>query len=160
MSILNDLVNEVQNYPHEYLDIEIVEVTPSVGNKVNQDEEVQFRFRVTNRGPLDVENASFLIEGLGGTQIKEGNGAAAPWGTSYTTPPGYFPRVPAHQAGNPVVSNGSRYTFRPTSTSTSPTDLVRVSVAGWDTHLNHVMEQHSRGDAAAQGTYRAKVFPK
>lgn len=59
-----------------------------------------------------------------------------------------------------VVSNGSRYTFRPTSTSTSPTDLVRVSVAGWDTDLGHIMTSHSREDAAAQGTYRAKVFPK
>lgn len=160
MSILTDLTNEVQNYPQEYLDIEIVEVTPAVGNKVNKDEEVQFRFRVTNRGPLHVENASFLIEGLGDTQIKEGNGAGAAWGTSYTTPPGSFPRVPAHQPNNPVVSNGSRYTFRPTSTSTSPTDLVRVSVAGWDTDLGHIMTSHSREDAAAQGTYRAKVFPK
>lgn len=74
--------------------------------------------------------------------------------------PGYFPRIPAHQPNNPVVSNGSPYTFRAKDVLSTRTELVRVSVAGWDTDLDHVMVHHSRADEAAHGGHTAKVFPK
>ncbi|WP_380164333.1 hypothetical protein [Jannaschia sp. R86511] len=160
MSILSDLKDEVESYPHEFLDIEIVEVAPATGSAINKDEPVTFKFQVTNRGALDVENVSFLIEGLNGTQVKEGNGAGAAWGTEYTTTPGYFPRLPAHQPNDPVLSNGSPYTFRPRSTSTAAQDLVRVSVAGWDTDLDHILMSHSRADDQAGATHQAVVHPK
>lgn len=160
MSILSDLADEVLNYPHEYLSIEVVEVTPATGTKINKDEEVRFRFQVTNSGPLDVENAEFLIDGLEHCEVKDGNSAHAPWVDSHTTQKGYFPRIPAHQSGNPVVSNGSPYTFRPKQALDTRTELVRVSVAGWDTDLDHILAHHSRADEAAHGGYVAKVFPK
>lgn len=159
MTILSDLADEVLFYPRDYLDIEIVEVDPAVGNQINKDEEVTFKFQATNTGQfLDVENVSFLLEGLNGTEVKQGNGAGAPWGTSYTTPPGYFPRIAAN--GTPVLSIGSPFTFRPSQRFTTATDLVKVSVAAWDTDLNRITVSRTGSAPNAAGTYQAVVHPK
>lgn len=159
MAILADLKTEIENYPHEFLDIELIDVTPAQGNAVNKNETVTFKVQVTNRGPLHVNNLSLKLEGLNDTEIKEGNGAGAPWGTEYTSPAGYFPTVNAHQSNSPVVYPGSPLTFRPTRRFGNVTDLVRVSVAGWDTDLSHILTSHSRADEAAAGTYGAVVHP-
>lgn len=159
MTILSDLADEVLFYPRDYLEIEIVEVDPAVGNQINKDEEVTFKFQVTNTGQfLDVDNVRFLIEGLNGTEVKQGNGAAAPWGTAYTTAPDYFPRIPATNV--PVLSNGSPYTFRPTQRFTTATELVKVSVAAWDTDLNRITVSRTGSAPNAAGSYQAVVHPK
>ena len=80
MSVLDDLTTEVSDYPHTYLDIEIIEVEPASGARINDDEIVEFRFQVTNRGALPVNQLSLLIEGLNGTEVSQGNGAGNPFG--------------------------------------------------------------------------------
>lgn len=159
MTILDDLADEVLNYPRDYLTIEIVDVTPASGQKINKDEIVSYRFQVTNRGPITIENATFLIEGLAGTEVWQ-SGAGGQWGDQWIHNEGWFDRIPAHQPNVPVVSGGSPLTFRPTQRHTNPTDLIRVSVAGWDGSLDHIMLSHSRADEEAKAEYAARVFPK
>jgi hypothetical protein len=157
MGLLDDIADAVVAYPHDYLEIEIVEVDWP-GNVINAGEDVTFRFQVSNSGPLDVNELTLLVEGLNGTEVKA-NGAAAQWVDSVTTSPSYFGNVPAHSANGagPVVSPGNKWHFKPTRSSSQVKDLVRVSVAGWETSLNHITSGHSREDALAQDTYSSTV---
>lgn len=159
-TVLTDLMTEVNDYPHTFLDIEIVEVDPASGTRINAGEIVQFRFQVTNRGPLPVRQLSLLIEGVNGTLVSQGNGAGSGLGPSYVVPGDYFGDVPAHQPNNPTLSSGSPYWFQPTRTLPAGSELVRISVAGWDTTLDHILNSHSRADEEAAGTYSDRVFPR
>lgn len=157
MGLLDDIADAVEAYPHEYLEIEIVEVDWP-GAVIDAGEDVKFRFQVSNSGPLDVNGLTVLVEGLNDTEIKA-NGAAAQWEDSVTTSPAYFGDVPAHSASGagPVLSPGIEWHFKPTRSFSQVKDLVKVSVAGWETTLNHITSGHSRGDAQAQDTYSAIV---
>ena len=157
MSILDDISNAILAYPHERLVLEIVEVD-FPGGVIDRNEDVQFRVQVTNTGTLDVNELDVLVEGLNGTLVK-GNGAAAQYASSFTTSNGYLGTVPAHSPNDPVASGGGKFFFKPTTSSTVIKDLVRVSVAGWDTTFDHPLINHSRADAAANGVFRSAVSP-
>jgi hypothetical protein len=64
------------------------------------------------------------VTGLNGTQVRA-CGAAAPWGASFDIPGEYFGNVVGHNDDNPVISQGSKYQFKPTSASTVVRDLLR-----------------------------------
>ena len=53
MSVLTDLVREIETYPRDHLKLEIVEVEYS-GSSINEEEAVTFRIQATNTGPLDM----------------------------------------------------------------------------------------------------------
>ena len=157
MGLLDEIANAVEAYPHEYLEIEIVEVDWP-GNVIDAAEDVTFRFQVSNTGPLDVNDLTLLVEGLNDTEVKA-NGAAAQWVDSVTTSVSYFGNVPAHSAdgAGPVLSPGNKWHFRATRSFSQVKDLVKVSVAGWETSLTHITSGHSRGDVLAQDTYSSTV---
>lgn len=157
MGILSDIADAVVAYPHEYLTLEIIDVSPAAGTAVNVNEQVTFRIQVANSGPLDAKNLSILVEGLHGTEVKSGS-AGAQWGDSFTWDVDTY--VPAHSAQTPVVVGGSVMSFRPTQAFSTARSLVRVSVAGWDTDFEHIGFAHSRADAEAKGTYSAEVSPQ
>jgi hypothetical protein len=85
------------------------------------------------------------------------NGAAAQWASSFTLPGSYIGNIPAHSGDSPVVTSGSKFHFKPSIVSAAAKDLVRVSVAGWDTDLAHIEVAHSRADTAAESTYSSTV---
>ena len=156
MSMLVDLADAIEAYPHEFITLEIVGVDPP-GNTIDEDEDVIFDIHVTNTGPLDVLELSLLVEGLNGTQVKS-NGAAAQWTTSFTYDgTSVLDRIPGHSGDDPVVL--SRLHFKQPRSKSAATDLVRVSVAGYDADLAHILISHSRADSAAQVTYRSTVSP-
>ena len=155
MGILSDLAAAYVAYPHEYLTLEIVEVDPP-GSAVNTNEDVLFRIQVANTGPLDVNDLQILVEGLNGTLVKNNN-AIAPWTGSLTTSVGQFDDVPGHSGNNPKVSTGGKLHFKPVITTSAVTDLVRVSVAGWNTDSSHIENGHTRADADANAVYSSTV---
>jgi len=161
MGLLSELAQAVENYPHEYLTLEIIDVDPTVGDTINEDEDIHFRIQVSNSGALDVQDLELLVEGLNGTEVKQ-NGALAQWGSSFTSPKGYFPEVKAHSANGtgPVVYPGSPLTFRRSRPTSSVRDLVRVSVAGWDTDTKHIFISHSRADTEANAVFSSTVSPQ
>ena len=152
MGVLADLKNEIESYPRDFLDLDIVDVDPAVGTAINRNEEISFRVRVTNRGPLHVRGLSLVVTGLNGTLVKS-NGALAQFGSSFTTSVGYLDDVTAHQGDGPVTSGGGPFVFKATSSSSDVRDLVRVQVGEWDTDLDHILLGHSDPDSQASATY-------
>lgn len=154
MTMLVDLANAIEAYPHEFINLEIVEVDPP-GTTINEDEDVVFDIHITNTGPLDVLELSILVEGLNGTEVKS-NGAAAQWTSSFTySGTSVLDKIPGHSGNSPVVL--SRLHFKHPRSRTAVTDLVRVSVAGFDADFGHMLVAHSRADTAAQATYSSTV---
>ncbi len=157
--VLTDLVDAFETYPREYLDVKIVEVDPPGGSSaINVGEEVTFRLRVTNSGPLEVTELELLVEGLNETMVRD-QGAAAQFVTSFTHANQAFEVVPAHSGDAPIVSTGSPFTFKPTHRWQTPHDLVRASVHAWQGSLGHIERSHSREDALAEDTYTDEVLP-
>jgi hypothetical protein len=154
MGLLSDLVKAVEDYPHEYLTFEIVDVDPAVGDTINEDEDVSFDIHVSNSGPLDVQRLELKVEGLNGTQVKQ-NGAAAQWTSSFTTPAGYLADVLAHSADEPPVAYNNAHFMRSTPTSGAK-DLVRVSVFNWDSDSEHIFS-HGKADPAAEVIFNSAV---
>ncbi|MGS0688073.1 hypothetical protein ACVBEQ_23435 [Nakamurella sp. GG22] len=72
------------------------------------------------------------------------NGALAQYGSAFTTTVGQFDTVPAHTPTTPVQNNGGGFRFKASSQSTLSRDLVRVSVADWETDFDHVTSSHSQ----------------
>jgi hypothetical protein len=106
---------------------------------------------------LDINQLSLLVEGLHGTEVKS-NGAAAQWGSSFTLDGSYFGDIAAR---NPDVSvEKYNFHFRPTSSSpTVATDLVKVSVAGWNTDFAHMQTACSTGAPNANAVCSSTVSP-
>jgi hypothetical protein len=156
MTALDDVYNDIKNYPSSYVTIEIVDVDWP-GPAINAGDEVKLRFQAANGGMLDMTDVQFLIEGLNGTQIK-GNGAAATYVDSLTTSAGFFPDLPAHQAGTPLTWPTSPIFFKPSRAFPNVVhDLVRVSVANWSSSWDHVFDNHTEADPEAEATYSSTV---
>lgn len=154
-TVLDDINDAITKYPSTYLTIEIIDVDwPGV--EINDEEEIDFRFQVTNGGPLPMTDLSFKVEGVNGTLVK-GNGAAAQYSSSWETSPGWFPDLPAHQPNTPVTWTTAPFKFKPTRVATTSHELVRVSVAGWQTSWDHQLNAHTRADTDAKGSYSSAV---
>ncbi|NUU16915.1 hypothetical protein HP550_06585 [Cellulomonas humilata] len=154
-TVLDDINDAVKDYPTNYLTIEIIDVNwPGVA--INDGEEVEFRFQVTNRGPLTMTDLSFKVEGRNGTEIKV-SGAAAQWEDWHETRPGWFPDLNAHAGTTPVTWTGDPFLFRATNAFTTPRELVRVSVAGWQTTWDHMLTNHTEADPDLRGSYSSAV---
>ena len=126
------------------------------GTAINVNEDVSFNVQVTNTGPLDVNDLSLRFEGLNDTEVKA-SGAAAQWVPEFTDAAGLFPKVPAHSGDTPVKNTTSPNHFRATKKAANVADLVKVSVAGWNTDLAHLEVSHTRADVVAAGVYSHKV---
>ena len=156
MTALDDVYNDIKNYPGTYVTIDIIDVNWP-GPTINAQDQVEFRFQATNTGMLDMTDVQFLIEGLNGTQIK-GNGAAAVYADSLTTNAGFFDDLPAHHPNDPVTWATSPFFFKPTNAFPKVAhDLVRVSVAGWSSSWDHVFDNHTEADPDAKGSYSSTV---
>jgi hypothetical protein len=156
MSILDDLADAIQAYPRDHLTLEIFGVdAPGSTGVIDEDDDVTFDIRVTNTGVLDVKQLSLLVEGLHGTEVKS-NGAAAQWASSFTIDGSYFGDIVAR---NPDVSvEKYNFHFRPTSPSPSVVkDLVKVSVATWDTDFVHMQNAFSTPAPNANAVYSSTV---
>lgn len=158
MGLLSEITAEVENYPRDYLEIEIFEVEWP-GDVIDVNEQVTFRVRVSNSGPLHVDNLELLVEGLNGAAEVKGNNAQAQWEDSFTTSAGWFPRVPAHSATDPgpVEMTGGDFYFRATRPAARAKDLIKVSVFGWSSSFDHVFGGHTRADAEAVDVYTSTV---
>lgn len=157
MTILTDLADELETYPRDFLDVQIVQVDPP-GNALNAGENARFRIQVANSGPVDANQLSLLVEGLNGTLVAS-NGVNRDLQDAFTISGAFFGDVPAHSATTPRVSPGDPFEFRASTSSTTVRDLVRVSVAGWETTFNHLTSGHTREDAEANDVYSSTVSP-
>ena len=156
MSILDDLADAIQAYPREHLTLEIFGVdAPGASGVIDEDDDVTFDIRITNTGVLDVKQLSLLVEGLHGTEVKS-NGAAAQWDSFFLLDGSYIGDIVARNPDEFVEKNN--FHFRPTSASpTVVKDLVKVSVAGWNTDFVHIQNAYSVAAPNANAVYSSTV---
>src|SRR6478735_2662363 len=136
-TVLDDLVDAVQNYPHTHLTVDIFSIgTVNGGDQINEGDEVAFHVRVNNSGPLDVLDLVLTIEaGPGATGLK------AHGGTSFGTDPidtDPIAKVPAHQAVGDWTELTTDYHFLAGAASKGAVELVTVSVGTWDAGTDHI----------------------
>ncbi|WP_154792762.1 DUF11 domain-containing protein [Occultella kanbiaonis] len=155
MSLLDDLVTAIEDYPHTDLTLEIIEVDPE-GDSINVGETGTFTVQVTNSGALTVRNLVLTATGRSGVEVA-GAGAGQPF--AHTALSNTFDVLPGHQPGQPIRMPGSRMRFSAPGRAKAETDLIEVSVESWDTDFDHMTGAHSKEDAAAKGVYRAEVLP-
>ena len=67
-TVLADLLEAIETYAETYLKVEIFDVNPP-GGVVDANEDVTFKVRVSNSGPLHVNEVTVLLEGLNGTRV-------------------------------------------------------------------------------------------
>ena len=159
MGVLDNIFTAVKTYPREYMTVEIVQVEPP-GGLVHEDEAVPFRIQVGNNGPLDANQVSLLVEGLNGTKVQS-NGLNSAFLDKFTISGAFFGDVPGHSNGpgdpGPVLTTGDPFHFKQGSDAPAR-DLVRVSVAGWSSSLDHIFDNHTEADPEAKDVYNAQVF--
>ena len=152
MGVLDDIFTAVKNYPRDYMTVEIVQVEPP-GGLIHEDEAVPFRIQVGNNGPLDANQVSLLVEGLNGTKVQS-NGLDPAFRDKFTISGAFFGDVPGHSNGpsdpGPVLTTGDPFHFKQGSDAPAR-DLVRVSVAGWSSSLDHIFNNHTEADTGGEG---------
>ena len=157
-TVLDDLVDAVQTYPHTYLTVEIFGVgTVGGGDQINEGDEVAFHVRVHNSGPLDVLDLVLTIEAqAGATGVKPHDGKTFSTDPIDTDP---IDKVPAHQADGDWTELSTDYHFLAGPASKGAVvDLVKVSVGTWDASDTHIFVSHSRPDDQANDMYSHKVL--
>jgi hypothetical protein len=168
IQVLEDLVQAVEDYPHSYLTIEVIDVVPKKGTSINVNEAVAFGIQVTNSGPLDVTDLVLTVSP--GSNI-----AGQPIGTvqnqgktdsftsdGFDTDPSLFRSLPGHKPNDPVVSGGDPFHLKIDRVVTSSNQaLVAVSVKDWKTSFDHITGlSHTKADSLASGYYRGTVEPE
>jgi hypothetical protein len=156
-TVLADLVEAIETYPQTYLTIEIFEVNPEgPGTGVNAGEDVTFKVRVHNSGPLDVVDLTLLIESEdGATGVKYHDGNA--FNPSMNSSP--IGLVPGHMHdGEWVGTPEDHYHFEAGGVSHGKVDLVRVSVDAWNTNMDHPCKAHSDPVPSVGDTFAKSVL--
>ncbi len=77
MGLLTDLAEPVDNHPHDYLTLEIVDLGRH-GDILDEHEAVTFRVAVSKSGPRDVHEPGPLVTGLNSMRVRS-NGTHSPW---------------------------------------------------------------------------------
>lgn len=163
-TVLDDIHAAVAAYPHTYLTVEIhdvVDVTDggsvdSGAAAINEGNEIAFKVRVHNSGPLDVLDLTLTIEAEGGaTGVKKHSDTAL---TSSLTS-SVFPTIPGHQDDGEFVDAPEDYHFKAGAASGGKVvDLVNVWVKAWNGGFDHEMLGPSGEDTAANAPYSHKVL--
>lgn len=155
-TVLADLQEAIETYPQTHLTVEIFNVDPvGTGSAINEGDEVTFRVRVHNSGPLNVDALTLLVEAEAGAEGVKLHGGAA-FNPSLIS--AVFPTVSGHQKeGEFTETPDDHYHFKAGSHTSSPIDLVKVSINTWNADLDHLLNGHSDPDPAANDVFRAKV---
>src|SRR3954452_12148141 len=121
-TVLADLQEAIETYPQTYLTVEIYDVDPpGSGTAINEEEDVTFRVRVNNSGPVDVTALTLLVEAEAGADGVKLHGGTA-FNPSLVS--AVFDKVPAHQKD----TTGS---IRRTTTITSRRARRRRGRSSW-----------------------------
>jgi hypothetical protein len=136
-TVLQDLSDAIKDYPKSYLTVDIYSVSPvsSDGDEINAGDEVTFRLRVNNTGPLNAVNLTLLVEaGSGATGVKRHG--ASKFQSNVTTVP---ITVPANQFSGSWTELAEDYHFIAGPETKDKVDLVKVILWDWDGDLGWLL---------------------
>ena len=153
MPFFDDYTNAIESYPESYVQLEIVNITVP-GSALNQGETGSFDVKVTNSGPLRMNDLTVRIRGLNGTLVADA-GAAAPYVSEFVTSAGQFPQVPAHNSDG--VTNIGGFRFKAPASAQPPQDLVEVTFEDWKPDFEHIHLSHTRAADAVKAVHNDRV---
>ena len=133
-------------YLRDHVNLDFVQVI-APGTAINKDEQVQFKIRITNNGPLTLENVQLRIKGEQDTLVRQ---------TSWGAWVGEF------NAGSLTVNgDGSQesatFYFKPTRVVDPAALLVSANISQWNGSLRRLLDGYSNGTAYPTVNYIHEV---
>ncbi|QGN33023.1 hypothetical protein [Microlunatus sp. Gsoil 973] len=154
--LLEQLSDAIHDYPKSYLTVDIYSVNPvaSDGDVINTGDEVTFRIRVNNTGPLAIDNLKLLVEAEAGATGVKKHGAST-FQSNVTTAP---ISVPANQFESSWTELPDDYHFIAGPATTEKVDLVKVLLWDWDGNLSWMLTTHTGRSDETEDVYSHKVL--
>jgi hypothetical protein len=151
MGFFDDMTAALEDYPKTDVELEIVDVV-FTGDALNTDEQATFKIKVTNRGPLHLDNVTVRVKGLNGALVKNAN-ALAVFESEFVSASS-IDRVNAH--GGSETMPGT-FRLKAPGTAQPPQTLVEATLEGWDANLDHILLAHSDPTDDPKATFAARV---
>jgi hypothetical protein len=151
MAFFDDMAAELEAYPETYVELEIVNVN-FTGSALNEEEQATFNVRVTNNGPLRLDNVTVRVKGLNGALVKNSN-ALAQFESEFVSA-STIDRINAN--GGSAVFPGVLSLKAPANPQPSQ-NLIRVTLEDWDANLDSIMLNRSEPTNSVKGTFAAEV---
>jgi hypothetical protein len=149
MIVIDDLVAAANEYPTTSVVLEIVDVT-FPGTAINSLEEGTFRVKVTNRGPLEIDNLRLTISGENGIQIK-GNSVIATYGRTLDL----HMRAPVPPHSTVDANTGPDFGFKAPSSSWSDQKvLIKATLDEFDVSVESMLSDLKGPSPALKWTYQ------
>lgn len=154
-TLLDQLSDAIHDYPSSYLSVDIYSVNPvsSDGDVINAGDEVTFRIRVNNTGPLNVINLKLLVEAEAGATGVKKHGASSFQSNVITAPI----TVPANQYEGSWTELPDDYHFLAGPQTQEKVDLVKVFLWDWDGSLDWMLTTRSGRSDDTDAVYSHKV---
>lgn len=153
MSIWDDMVSAVEDYPETSIILSIVDVDPP-GDVLNEGEVATFKVQLDNKGPLSLTSVTLRIKGLNGATVAN-SGAAALFVSEFVT--SALPTIRGHNISPTITET---FKFKAPS-STGVKSLVQATLEAWNPTLLHILNDHSdpHEDVPPKATYTTNVSP-
>jgi hypothetical protein len=153
-TVLADLVDAIATYPKTFLTLDIFDVS-APGGGINEFDDVTFKVRVKNSGPLDVVNLVLLVTAGPGAEGVKLHGQTTVNPSLRTAA---IATVAAHQPNFWVDTVEDHFHFTAGSHGPGDPELVRVSIDTWDANLNHPLIAHSDPDPSDFAAYSHHIL--
>ena len=129
-----DFKTGVNLYLRDNVNLDFVQVI-APGSVINDEDVVQFKIRITNNGPLTLENVQLHVKGENGTLVRP------------TSSGGW---VGEFNAGSLTVNgDGSQesatFYFKPTRVVDPAAQLVSANISQWNASLSRLLNGYSTG---------------
>jgi hypothetical protein len=158
MTVLNDIANAMNSYPHDETTIEFLEpelVTGTAG-AININEVWKFKVVVNNNGHLNMTDVVLHVNGTNGTTISKKPTSG------FTT--NTITADPFNVNAGASATTGYLYFTAPSTEKPANTPLLESHILDWNANFDHFFTNHTpdEGHAPAaspfpSGTYKAQV---
>lgn len=154
--ILEQISDAVQHYARDYVTVDIYSVNPvsSDGDVINEGDEVTFRMRINNSGPLEMINVALLVQAEAGATGVKKHGASSFQSNETTTPK---ITVPANQPEGTWTELADDYHFLAGQASKDKVELVSARIWYYDGSLDYILNTLTERTDETEVFYSHKV---
>jgi len=154
--ILEQLSDAIQHYARDYVTVNIYSVNPvsSDGDVINEGDEVTFRMRINNSGPLEIINVALLVQAEAGATGVKKHGASSFQSNETTTPK---ITVPANQPEGTWTELADDYHFLAGPANKDKVELVSARIWYYDADLDYMLNTLTERTDETEVIYSHKV---